>query len=377
MKIGILTLQLKTNYGCLLQAYALQRFLKLNGFDPLTIRHFNDLPLKFKLLSMAKRSLLRCLGKSNLPIRGWMFEEEYKVVSRNTENFINKHIKTTEVIDLSKDKSIISKYKFDALVVGSDQCWRPKSGKRIQSFFLANYTKENIRRISYAASLGVENWEYTEEEAAQCKSLIQLFDGVSVREDSAVKICKERFNIDANHVVDPTLLLTKSDYLDLIDNPKSIKKSVMVYVLDESSDKRLIVEKVKAELGLEENRVMPNADFANVGKANIQDCIFPPLEDWLNGFKECDFVVTDSFHGTVFALIFNKPFISIGNKTRGMTRFTSLLKLFNLERRLINSFDDLSSNLIFEDIDFESVNKIKADQADIARDYLTNCLLNK
>src|SRR5690606_33723542 len=137
-----------------------------------------------------------------------------------------------------------------------------------------------------------------------------------------------------------------------------------------SNEKRKIIDLVKSKLGLVENSVMPTSDFDEVGKSNIYDCVFPPVEEWLNGFAECDYVVTDSFHGTVFALIFNKPFISIGNYSRGLTRFTSLLKLFELEDRLVNSSEEFDQALISKEIDFEKVNLIRNKQIEKAKNFI-------
>lgn len=84
---------------------------------------------------------------------------------------------------------------------------------------------------------------------------------------------------------------------------------------------------------------------------------FPPVEEWIRGFMDAEFVVTDSFHGTVFSIIFNKPFISIANESRGTTRFTSLLKLFQLEDKLVHSLSDF--NLTgYKEINWENVNSI-------------------
>lgn len=100
--------------------------------------------------------------------------------------------------------------------------------------------------------------------------------------------------------------------------------------------------------------------------------IYQPVTQWLRGFMESEFVVTDSFHGVVFSIIFNKPFIAIGNSNRGLTRFTSLLKLFNLESQLILSVDELSK--VSNKINMDIVNKIKKKNKDISTEFLLSCL---
>jgi exopolysaccharide biosynthesis predicted pyruvyltransferase EpsI len=89
---------------------------------------------------------------------------------------------------------------------------------------------------------------------------------------------------------------------------------------------------------------------------NIEDYVVPPVEGWIKGFYDAEFVVTDSFHGVIFSIIFNKPFIAIGNEERGISRFTSILKQFDLEHRLIIGYDQLNNDLILENIDFDVIN---------------------
>lgn len=379
MKIGILTLQLKTNYGCLLQAFALQKFLRNNNIDSVVISHYNNSSLKIKLLSAIKRFLLKLVGKSNLPIRGWLNKKEYEIISQNTERFINKNINRTEIINLQTDKEIIDKYNLSGIIVGSDQCWRPRTAKRIQKLFLENYTHKEIKRLSYAASFGTEDWEYDNQQEEDCKKLVQKFNAVSVREDSAVINCKEKFNIESTQVLDPTLLLTKEEYLELIDDKfnNNTSKQLMVYVLDQTKDKRSIIDHILKKYNLTENSVMPKSDYSQVGKKFIKDCIFPPVEEWIAGFNNCDYVVTDSFHGTVFAIIFNKPFISIANKNRGITRFTSLLKVFGLENRLVYSMEEITNDLLEESIDYNTVNQIRNSEIERSRNFLIKNLINE
>ena len=102
---------------------------------------------------------------------------------------------------------------------------------------------------------------------------------------------------------------------------------------------------------------MAEYSYKDVGRENIQKCIFPPIEQWIKGFMDADFVVTDSFHGTVFSIIFNKPFVAIVNKERGAARFTSLLNMFGLSDRLVYSIDDIEK-IYSKSIDYDHVNDV-------------------
>ena len=237
-------------------------------------------------------------------------------------------------------------------------------GRPLYSPCLTNYFldfldhEEIIKKIAYAASFGVENWEYSPQQTIQCAALSKKFDAISVREDTAIKLCKEHLGVKAVHVLDPTLLIPKEDYIKLVakDNIPKSKGNLMTYVLDKTNDKNEIIQKIAKKLDLIPFSVMPEKTFSEVGSNGLKDCIFPPVTQWIRGFMDAEFVVTDSFHGTIFAIIFNKPFIVIGNSERGMTRFKSLLKIFGLKDRLIISSVDLTLEKINSTIDFNRVN---------------------
>ena len=118
---------------------------------------------------------------------------------------------------------------------------------------------------------------------------------------------------------------------------------------------------------------MPKRSFSEPGRKDINDCVFPPVEEWIKGFIDAEFVIANSFHGTVFSILFNKPFIAIANKSRGLTRFESLLKLFQLEDRLIFSYKDLNLNGLKE-IDWEKVNDTLKEERDNSEKFLERYL---
>jgi exopolysaccharide biosynthesis predicted pyruvyltransferase EpsI len=107
---------------------------------------------------------------------------------------------------------------------------------------------------------------------------------------------------------------------------------------------------------------------------HIDECVFPPVTAWLRGFIDADFIVTDSFHGSIFSILFNKPFLAIGNKKRGMERFNSLMKMFGLEERLIYSPEELTDEIIDAPVDWKRVNSIRSDKKECAINFLSNNL---
>ena len=224
--------------------------------------------------------------------------------------------------------------------------------------------------MAYAASFGTDEWEYTPEQTEMCARLLKAFDAVSVREKSGVGLCREHFGVAAKHVLDPTMLLTADDYTKLFEaagTPKS-KGTLLCYVLDETPEKTALINKIAAERHLIPFRV--NSKVENI-MAPLPERIQPPVEQWLRGFYDAEFVVTDSFHACVFSIIFNKQFIVYGNAARGMSRFISLLEIFGLNNRLLK---DLSKFKSVDDINWHEVNSTLDAKRKEVNDFINNSI---
>lgn len=343
MKIGILTLPLHTNYGGILQAYALQTVLERMGYEACVIqRPWRKQIVWWKYpLQIVKRCINRfILGYDNSIFGELRWNKNQAIIERNTQKFINNHIHAHQIRQISD----IKEKDFGAIVVGSDQIWRPKyfrlHYKYIEDAFLSFTAKWNVKRIAYAASFGTDKWEYNEEESKECSRLLTLFDAVSVREKNAIGLCQKYLGRrDVQHVLDPTLLLKKEDYMSLVSQAKTecSPGNLMCYILDLTDDKKSLVDKIANERGL--NAFYTNSKVED-DNALQNERIQPPVEQWLRGFMDAKFVVTDSFHACVFSIIFGKPFVVIGNKERGMARFMSLLEMFSLHNNLICDIND-------------------------------------
>lgn len=377
MRIGILTLPLHTNYGGILQAYALQTVLERMGHEAVVfdcpLRKFK-LPIWKKPLCYSKRIIKRYIlqDKGTLINKEKIDFEKERYFRKNTQHFINAHIHRYVVSKLED----IKKDDIDAIVVGSDQIWRMlyfKSmwfTKRAANAFLAFTVGWNIKRIAYAASFGNNKPEIPEGEIDDCRKAISLFNAVSVREESGVKICKDLFGIDAQWVLDPTMLLSSDDYIKLIGGNMGQSRTtgtLMSYVLDENSD----VSDLRATIAKEKNLRINITNIA-VNRIGQNDLIAqPPVENWLQSFLDADFVINDSFHACVFSILFHKQFIVYGNKDRGMERFTSLLGMFGLQDRLVTSSSEYKS---LPDIDYTKVDRILNGKRQEAMTFLSTNL---
>lgn len=356
MRIGILTLPLHTNYGGILQAYALQTVLERMGHEVVVF----DTPNKVQLpplwkypLSLIKRIALRAIGQKNI-----IFIEQHcnrirPIIAQNIQTFVNTKLHRKVI----KKFNELSYEDFDAIVVGSDQVWRPKMFQFCKEFsidkaYLSFAKGWNIKRVAYAASFGTDKWEYTDVQTQKCKNLLKEFDSVSVRERGGVSLCLKYYDIDAIHVLDPTMLLLADDYISLFRDAKVLKSkgTLLNYTLDETESIHKVLERVSQSRHLVPFSV--NNPYEYDESRPLNDRIKPSVEAWLRGFYDAEFVVTDSFHACAFSIIFKKQFVVLGNKERGMARFESLLDLLGLSDRLIDENTDISD---IKDIDYDEV----------------------
>jgi hypothetical protein len=376
MKIGIITHQLKNNYGGLLQNYALQKVLESMGHEVLTINRIKRTPVKIKVLSILNRFVKRILGEK-VKIRVWTTNKEDKIISQHTRDFVQNNIKTTKEIFTTKELINIHKeYGFNAYIVGSDQVWRENAYGNDSEFldFISN--EDSVKKIAYSASFGVDFWTFSKKRTDKYSHLAKKFNAISVREKSGIELCKNNLGVDAVLMPDPTLILNKEDYIGLVNKAKINQSNgnLFAYILDKSPNKIDVINRISAKLSLKPFEVMPNQSFlAKLPKGqrfDINRCVYPKVESWIRGFMDAKFVITDSFHGTVFSILFNKPFISIQNSRRGATRFQSLLSLFELEERLIVKDEDLD-NIILKVIDYNNINQIRDKLKKEAYNYLS------
>jgi len=361
MKIAILTQPLGKNYGGIMQAWALQQVLKNMGHEPTTIDRQPDARnLAYRGLRTVYRAMRRVVGTGN----GLVFPERtLPVVTQHMREFIRANISMSPMIDSTeKLRGHFISESYEAVIVGSDQTWRPAYSPNIYNFFLDFLPDRNIKKLAYASSFGVDCWEFSPEQTRKCATLARDFDFISVREVSGIKLCTDYLGVVADAVLDPTLLLTADDYRALMDSryrsPQS-GRGLYCYVLDKTPTKNAIVQRISQELGVPAYMHQAEESLTDWKGGPIERYIMPPVQEWLSGFERADFVVTDSFHGMVFSIIFEKPFLAIANSARGAARFQSLLSQLGLNNRLI--FDhqqvprDIASNFLSSSFQAEAV----------------------
>ena len=339
MKIGILTFHCAYNYGAVLQCYALQEILRKLGHEVEIIDYRPDYIVKPYKVFRWGRLFYKDLKRT---LRSWMKEpllvglrfKRYKVFNE----FICSKLKlSTRVVGSNIDP------KYDVYVMGSDQIWNPQITKGFDPVYFGFFhtpPKKGTRIISYAASIGSEtvalDLQY------KLKKLLTNFDAISVRENSLATILKQITKREVATVLDPTMLVDLTTWEILAKAPKLNKKYILVY-----QDGRECTLCISKKLAKEMNAVVvqiPLTPFVSYRK-NIKQGVSP--EEFLGWIRNAACVITPSFHGTVFSIIFRKPFFCIECNAR----VHSLLSILGLEDRIIKRND----NPVFSLIDYEPV----------------------
>lgn len=353
MKIGILTLPLSSNYGGILQCYALETVLERMGHEVVVLDRTFAAPSAGLILRRCG-SVLKCLvrryilGQKNIAILS-PWSQMYVIDKRDLTDcsvllkFVRKHINITRPLRSSEALlKRVKRQKLDCFIVGSDQVWRECYSPFLTDCFAGFFPPDDkMLKITYGASFGTSENPISEQMLETCKRLSSRFDAISVREESAVGLVEQYFGKHAELVLDPTLLLDADDYV--IEKPKTAcseateHDTLVSYVLDTDGQKAKIANDVACELGLKESfmGLSPKKSDGSPDK-------MIPVQSWLDNFRNASFVVTDSFHGCVFSVINCKPFIAIVNHSRGADRFVSMLSQLGLERRMVNDYEEFS-----------------------------------
>lgn len=376
MRIAIVTLPLHTNYGGILQAYALKTYLESLGHQVTVLDHEVKMPfppLWKAPFVYAKRAVQRIVKGQAGPVvfRELRFRRDFPVISANTQKFVDDLI-SPRLIKRYKD---IKEGEYDAFVVGSDQVWRPRYFGRIEDAFLAFAKDWDVLRVAYAASFGTDHLEYEYMQVQECASLLETFDGVSVREDAGVLMCREWFDCEkAVQVLDPVMLLDRSVYEHIASRLTGhpAKGKVVSYILDPSKEKKTVLDFMLRVSGLQHYDLSTRSEDLT---RPVSERVVPPLEEWLAGFADAGYVVTDSFHGCVLSILFHKPFVAVGNSRRGMSRLQSLLSQFDLDMRLVHGIDPEDDGEFFlSPPDWGAVDAILETERDKSRRFLMDSL---
>jgi hypothetical protein len=356
--VGILGWWYGKNYGSIMTYYGLNRAITNLGYDVLMVHE--------------------ALGYN-----GWRVEWPDNILSMEFAKRVGYNY--TQQVHFSQLPALNKRVK--TFVVGSDQLWNPHVGRVNDDLFL-DFAGSSNGRVAYSTSFGNRDTKkYKPEFIEKHSANLQKFDAISVREDYAVNVAKDIFGVDAVQTVDPVFLNDVSVYEELADTA-TIKQSgryLATFFLDLTPEKKRVAVAVADKLGLDKIVVLPNPDGGRqIAEEIFDDERFEVLsedapENWLNAYKNAAYIVTDSFHGSAFAAIFEKPFSSIYNTKRGADRFVNLMNLlgFGDARRLYetdtNEAIDTNVNVAFE-LDYTEANARVQSESAKSLEWLRNAL---
>lgn len=308
------------NIGGILQGYALQTVLERLGHKVEIIVPLIPEWVKWLILFFCRRRLDRI----------WVIRCTVK--SLRLSPFVRKKIRFSR----RRSYESIKEGDYDAIVVGSDQIWRKQYiHTTISNIFLKFTYGWQIKRIAYAASFGVDGWQFDETETNIIRQCLSEFSAVSVREKSGVKLLREYAGCESIHVLDPTMLLSAEDYLSLAS--AKVNKSgggLVSYILDHREESEEFVNGIACAKGLVRRELNCNKGLS--------------IEEWITGIASADLLVTDSFHGCVFSIIFRKPLIFTVNNNRGGARFPSLIETFGIENNCVPDLKNFNPQMNYD-----------------------------
>lgn len=322
--INILTFHDALNYGAVMQAYALSNVCQNLGFE---VRVVNLKWSEFLLLRIKKEWYFRRFRNKYLPAK--------------TPQVIHN------LIDFYSDDKLVADY----WIVGSDQVWNLDIIGELYPAFFLDFVKQG-EKISYAASFGVNSWKWDDSYKNKVKKYLGDFRAVSIRERSGVSICQNVFGIHAKHVIDPTLLL--NDYSVIIGKKQSIRKELVSYKFVKSIAYYDVLKEMKNTLGLDKVKELSSLRPCFI--KNISCSIQISVENWLQRIRDAAFVVTDSFHGICFCLIFEKQFVYVPGMMERAERVIDLLTMLGLENRIFKNVEEINHDPRWlNSIDYTSV----------------------
>lgn len=371
MKAGLMTFHTAANYGAALQAYAFEKFLLDRGIECEYINYVNasrahEYSMTWHIWDSLRRGNLKnavayALGSPFMSLRKHRFDKFYEQYLKATAKVYHNSEEAAELND-----------KYDYFVVGSDQVWNPLCNGD-DAAFLLDFVKDDDKRISYSPSFGMTSVD--DAHKAVYAENLSRFKHIGVRETVGKKIVKDLTGKDATLVLDPVLLLTREQWMEMM--PVKEKKEHFIFSYTNRDSQTADFFKTGYKLDGRKHYVLSRytkpADFVNP-KVRVKYCMSPQEFLWV--INNADLVVTASFHCTALAIILNKPFVAIVTGDAGKDeRLLSMLNTLGLNNRVLR--DGMSVEDVCKEIDYEAVNQRIEQMKEQSVNYIINALNNK
>ena len=316
---------------------------------------------------MGKQVLLIPISK----VDGFPWEKE----TQQTIDFLSKYFS----VGRNRDFDRMNEFNefCDSFMLGSDQLWTVGACKLVGYSFFLDFAARNKKKIAFSTSFGHSHFTGSREELETARDYLTRFDAISVREKSGIALCKECFGMQVEQVIDPVFLCRKESYDKLTDSVEAHhpNKYLLCYILDPSEEKEKAAQQIAEREHLEIITILGIKEYKNAinnwHTGSILPCV--SAEEFLHYIKHCDFLLTDSHHGTCFGIIYRKQYLALTNESRGKTRFETVAELLGLSSRMLDAPYDLSTKKdIFDPIDYEKVQNNLEREKEKALTWLKN-----
>lgn len=362
MNIKVITRHAPSNYGSLLQAIATQTVLERLGHECEIIDYVRDDEHGLRAVTTAAAGKVdRFGGARKLAYIAVRYPEE-KAAEIKFARMRSRYLKLTPRCRTHED---LARLKADLFMTGSDQVWGPTLGGHYDEAYFLSFVA-NAPKVAYAASFG--RTDFTPQTLADYGRLLSAYDGIAVREDSAVGLLRQMGVACAGQVLDPTLLLTGAEWSRLADGSIG-GRYVLVYQLHNNPALSDYAVRFARHVGLPLYRVSPTFHQVRRGGRFV---FLPDLPGFLSLIRDCTYFVTDSFHGTAFALNFGRQFIEILPNNKTGSRNQSILQLTGLQGRIATDLADYS--LADSPIDYGRVDAILAEERSKSMEILKSLI---
>ena len=342
MKIGIITILNVNNYGAELQCFALYRKLQNMGYDAEVINYLFGINPNHKFNGEKRTvpiSLKQILKVKLLPVVQNLFclfyTKNKKIRNQRFDDFHATYNHLTGTVYPSVKSLYDADFNYDVICIGSDQVWNYMKGYSLEPFF-ASFDKKGTKKVSYGSSIGLSS--ISKEAESVFKNALSEFSHLSVREQQASELLRKLLHRDIEVVLDPTLLLNSKEWLEVAKfDMCPANKYILVYIVTIKPCNYVLelARHIAKQRNLQIVRICRDAYPEHSGQ-DVQEIVTAGPSDFVGLFSRAEFVVTNSFHGTVFSINFSKPFYSvIKNHHSTNSRLTSILKKLNLEDRIM------------------------------------------
>ena len=369
-KVGIVSCYFQHNYGSMLQALATQMALDKLGYENETIdiSGFNGEIKKAKMLYFAKASLtsdilLSKLGMATNVLRRKLSKGAYKensiIRNKKFDDFYKEHFRLSEKYTSKADLSNKCKEKYSAVLVGSDQLWLP--GNSAGDYYTLNFVPKEVNTIAYATSFGQS--VLPSDSAKKATVFLKKIRHIGVREESGQKLVKELAERSVPVVCDPTLLFTGDEWMSIQKEEAKINEPyILCYFLGNNPPHREFAKRLKEKTGC---KIIALTHLDEYVKSDEGYADYTPYDvdpaDFLNIIRNAQYVCTDSFHCSLFSMLYKKEFFTFkryARKTKSSTnsRLDTLFNLAGVKGRVLNGDEDIQKCLDMN-IDYEKVHK--------------------